>query len=78
MYKKIIIISFLELLFLIAITGMFISLDNRIIDIYKELKVELHKQQSEIDKLQKEDRLISQDVVFLEKLIIEGGEKINE
>lgn len=75
MYKKIIIISFLELLFLIAITGMFISLDNRITDVYKELKVELHKQQGEIDKLQKEDRLISQDVVFLERLIIEGGEK---
>lgn len=78
MYKKIIILSFLELLFLIAITGMFISLDNKITDVYKELKVELHKQQNEIDKLQKEDRLISQDVVFLEKLIIEGGGKIND
>lgn len=75
MYKKIIIMSFLELLFLIAITDMFISLDNRIADVYKELKIELHKQQGEIDKLQKEDRLISQDVVFLERLIIEGGEK---
>ena len=68
MDNKILVIMFVEFLLLLAIVGMFISLDNRITDVYKELKIELHEQQIELDDVQKKQRITSQDIDFLEKM----------
>ena len=65
------IILFLILLLLLTTVGLLIRVDSRVSEVNRELEIKISAQQSEIEQLQKKQRITAQDVDFLERLVLD-------